>query len=90
MGQVGINIRISCAQSILVTILLTGCNPSNTKSSSTHWDNAAAASDTIEKIKAVVEQYFDSYMNADLDQMLATLDPAGPMYPGEISNIGTE
>lgn len=38
---------------------------------------------TAEEFRVVVEQYFNSYMKADLDRMLATLHPEGPMYPSE-------
>jgi hypothetical protein len=31
--------------------------------------------------KSAVERYFNAYMKADLDTLLDSLDPAGPMYP---------
>lgn len=42
-----------------------------------------SAATAAEEFRAVVEQYFNSYMKADVDHLLATLHPQGPMYPAE-------
>ena len=36
-----------------------------------------------EQFRVLTEKYFISYMKAQLDPMLATLHPQGPMYPQE-------
>ena len=69
------------ADSIIASVSL--AKPPATKPSTTQPTHNASIPDVGEDIRAVVEKYFISYMKADLDQMLATLDSGGPMYPSD-------
>ncbi len=40
-----------------------------------------SATDSKTVYKAIIERYFNAYMKADLDGLLASLHPGGPMYP---------
>jgi len=41
----------------------------------------SAPADNTPLYKAAVERYFNAYLQADLDSLLDSLDPQGPMYP---------
>ena len=56
----------------------------NAAAQATPPQSKAPTSTTVaEEFRAITEQYFNSYMGADVDRMLATLHPQGPMNPAE-------
>ena len=71
------------AEDILASVSLSSSRPPAPQPTTTQAAYKDARIDPGEEIRATVEQYFNSYMKAELDRMLGTLHPAGPMYPQE-------
>lgn len=71
----------------ILIYLLSACTvqPTSLQASPTFLAETASAisvpTDNTPLYKAAVERYFNAYIQADLDTLLDSLDPQGPMYP---------
>lgn len=54
--------------------VFTACSSNNVASNSQN---------TSEIYKTTIDDYYQAYVNADIDAMLKLIDPAGPLYPDE-------
>jgi hypothetical protein len=77
MGQARSRILVRLVLGLVVVVcLLCSCDsgaPANTQ--------AGTATDNTAIYKAAIERYFNAYMQADVDTLLDSMDPDGPMYP---------
>jgi len=46
-------------------------------------NGASNSQNTSEIYKTTIDEYYQAYVNADIDGMLNILDPAGPLYPAK-------